>query len=282
MISFLAKYFYIPFIISICLLTSAFAAPNKSFISYLDVGKGEPLVFIHAFPTDQRLWNAQREGLKNHFRVITLDLWGFGQSSPVTGQAMTMTDYAQEVKQLLDQLNIQKAIIGGESMGGYVALAFLEQYPERVTGLILADTQAITDNEETRAKREASAIDILQNGSASFINGFMPKALSKNASEETKQQLLTILQSQAREAFASALRGMALRHDTSQILAQTELPVLIITGEDDILISPEQSLAMHKLAKNSKLVTLKNTAHLANLEQAGAWNQAVIDMFYSR
>lgn len=249
-------------------------------ISYTDIGQGEPLVLIHAFPADQQLWKSQQEGLKNHFRVITLDLWGFGQSTAVDGQAMTMTDYADEVKQLMDQLHIQKAIIGGESMGGYVTLAFLEKYPDLVEGLILSDTQSIADSPEMQSKREATAVDVLENGTTDFINAFMPKALSPNAPEPTKLFLKQILDAQAATAVASASRGMALRRELSDLLSNTLLPILILTGDQDVLISPKQSSDMHKLAKNSQLVVIANAGHLSSLEQSSRWNQAVIDMFY--
>ena len=175
--------------------------------------------------------------------------------------------------------HIQKAIIGGESMGGYVALAFLKQYPERVSGLILSDTQAIADSDEAREKRELSAQDILKNGSAGFINAFMSKALSAHASEESRIYLKSIMDKQPETAMASALRGMGQREDLSYVLAQTSLPVLIITGGDDVVISPKQSDEMRKLAVNSKLVTIENAGHLSSLENPDIWNKAVNEYF---
>jgi pimeloyl-ACP methyl ester carboxylesterase len=273
----------ISIIVGLTVLSNTFAATlytsKNKFISYTDVGLGRPLVLIHAFPTDLRLWDPQQISLQKHFRVISLDLWGFGQSSPVNGQAVTMTDYADEVSSLLEQLQIQKAIIGGESMGGYVALAFLEKYPDKVEGLVLSDTQSIADNEETKTKRETTAIEILQNGTANFISNFLPKALSPNASERTKLFLQNILESEAATAIASASRGMALRKDTSHVLAHSMLPILIITGDQDVLINPEQSRNMHLLAKNSQLIILKNAGHLSSLEQFEQWNEAVINIF---
>ncbi len=248
-------------------------------ISYIEQGRGQPLVLIHAFPTEQKLWMPQQEELKKYFRVITLDLWGFGHSSRTDGQAVTMAIFAEEVKRLLDQLHIHKAIIGGESMGGYVALAFLKQYPERVEGLILSATQSIADSEEAKKKRELTAKTVLEQGSTQFINDFMPKALSPNATVQVRDFLRSILESQAVTGIASALRGMALREDTSRVLAATMLPVLIITGEKDMLISPKQSQDMHELAKNSKLVIIANAGHLSSLEQSEQWNLAVLDFF---
>lgn len=257
------------------LSTSLFA---HSF-SYTDVGEGKPILLIHAFPTDQRLWKPQQDQLKNHFRVITLDLRGFGQTEATDGSAVTMADYAKEVKALLDMLHINKAIIGGESMGGYIALAFLQHYPEAVEGLILADTQSIADTDEIKAKREASARDVLSNGTSAFLAGFMTKALSSHAPEDARVYLKEMVTSQPATAIASALRGMALREDTTQVLAQTMVPMLIITGEEDALISPKQSEIMHGVARNSRLVVIEGAGHLASLEKPVEWNLAIDEMF---
>lgn len=274
-IVFLSSIFYQP---TIEAATHYFSVSKNHSIAYTDQGQGTPLILIHAFPTDKSLWQAQ-QALTNKFRVITLDLWGFGQTDSTDGTAITMSAYADEVKQLMDYLQIKTAIIGGESMGGYITLAFMQKYPSNVSGLILADTQAIADTQEMKSKREASALDVLQNGTDNLINNFMPKALSVTATAETKTYLKQILIKQSPTAIASALRGMALRIDTSDALAASSLPILIITGSDDSLISPEQSSNMHKLAKNSKLVVIPNAGHLANLEKPTEWNQAVINMF---
>jgi pimeloyl-ACP methyl ester carboxylesterase len=258
---------------------TAAASLSSEPISYTDTGTGTPLVLIHAFPSDKKLWDKQVAGLKKSFRVITLDLWGFGQSGKVSGQAVTMADYADEVKQLLDQLHIPQAIVGGESMGGYVALMFLDKYPASVTGLLLSDTQAIADSPEAKAKREATALDILAHGNSGFVAGFMPKALSSQASLQMKQELQAILAAQSPEAMASGLRGMAMREDTSAVLSHSTLPILIITGEEDTLISPQQSQGMNALAKNSKLVVIPAAGHLSSFEQPAAWNDAVIGAF---
>jgi pimeloyl-ACP methyl ester carboxylesterase len=250
-------------------------------IAYTDTGTGIPLVLIHAFPTDKKLWEPQISGLKKSFRVITLDLWGFGQSPKVDGKAVTMREYAAEVKQLLDKLHIHQAIIGGESMGGYVALSFLAKFPDYVSGLVLSDTQSIADSPEAKAKRETTALDILQHGSGNFIQGFMTKALSPAASVELKQELQAILTAQSPEAMASGLRGMALRGDESNVLSHSTLPILIITGAADLLISSQQSQDMHALASNSKLVVIP-AGHLSSFEQPTAWNEAVIAAFSHR
>lgn len=263
-----------------------FQTADNRFISYTDIGHGRPIILIHSFPTDRRIWEPARNEIEDIFRdsrifrIISIDLWGFGQSSSVNGQAITMSDYVDEVSQLLDHLDIKSAIVGGESMGGYIALAFLEKFPKKVEGLILSDTQSIADSPETKAKREATAVDVIEHGTENLINEFISKALSPNVSEKTRMFLKYVLEKQDRMAIASALRGMALRHDTSNILANSSLPILILTGEKDMVISPQQSQNMHALAKNSKLIVIPNAGHLSSLEQPKKWINAVIDMFY--
>ncbi len=276
--------FIIPFTI---VHAKTFQTSDNRFISYTDVGHGRPIVLIHAFPTDNRLFELTSREIETVndskvFRIISIDLSGFGNSSLITenGEAITMSDYASELNELLAFLKIQSAVIGGESMGGYVALAFLDKFPNKVEGLILSSTQAIADSPETKEKREATAIDVMENGTEKLIKDFMTKALSPNAPETTKLFLQYILEKQDNMAVASALRGMALRTDTSHLLANSSLPILIMAGEDDAIISPSQSQNMHVLAKNSKLVIFPHTGHLASMEQPNKWINEVIDMFY--
>lgn len=273
-------------LLSLLALTSVtFASDSRkkqtNHISYSDVGRGEPLVLIHAYPLDKRLWKPQQDSLAQHFRVITLDLWGFGQSTAGQGQVISMDNYANEIKQLLDLLHIKKAIIGGESMGGYVSLAFLKHYPERVKGLILSDTNSISLNQQQKESYYQTANDILAKGSNNFIQGFLPKAVSKNASQQTRNYLFKIMNEQAPAAMAAAFKGIADRSNTSTVLNESSIPVLIITGQEDQVLPPQQSSDMHHLARNSRLIVISGAGHLSNLEKPTEWNRAVIDMFYS-
>lgn len=250
-------------------------------LSYTDNGSGKSLVLIHAFPFDSRLWQNQISQLQKHFRVISVDLLGFGNSAPANtdGTAITMNRYAEQVHSLLTSLHITHPIIGGESMGGYVSLAYLKNYPNDVGGLILADTQSVADTFEQQTQREIAAIDILEHGSENFIERFLLKALSENADYETRVFARTIMLNQNKNALASALRGMALREDTSDVLKNTHVPILILSGDQDGVISPKQSEAMHQLAKNSRYEVIHNAGHLSNLEQPDQWNDAVVQMF---
>jgi len=271
------------------LLFSLFAAdaapthptPNKDgLISYVERGQGEPLVLIHAFPLDQRMWEPQKEALSKYFRVIAVDLYGFGTSPKTNGKVVTMAEYADQVKKLLDYLQIKKAIIGGESMGGYVTLAFLAKYPHSASGAILANTQSIPDSAETKVKREEAINEVLQNGTPKYVASFMPKIFTDTVSPQISDFIKKIAEQQSPLGIVSALRGMMMRENTSSILPTLNIPILIITGDQDQIISPRQSEYMHSLAKYSKLIVIQKAGHLSNLEQAARWNAAVTDRFY--
>lgn len=249
-------------------------------ISYSDKGEGTPLVLIHAFPADKQLWVPQQEGLASTFRIISIDLAGFGKSKATDGKAVSMREYAQEVKSLLDYLHINKAIIGGESMGGYVVLEFLNQYPEATQGVILSNTQTIADSPEEKQKRETVALDVLQNGTSGLIEKFLPKTMSPDAPKEKQAFLKAIFEKQAATGLASALRGMGQRNDNTLLLQNAHVPILIITGDKDQVISTEQSEKMHQLIPNSHLIVLHGAGHLTNVERSNEWNQAVIQTFH--
>lgn len=274
------------FFLLICLLlsiSSVIAAPasditKKNPINFSDIGTGPVLVLIHPFAVDSRFWNPQQP-LTQKFRVITFDLWGFGLSSTTDGKAVTMEKYAMEVKQLLDQLHIEKAIIAGESMGGYVAIAFFKKYPTMVNGLVLSDTSSSADTPQNKTLREKDAVGLIKNGSKYFIENYLPKLLSQSASDQSLMDLKALVNKQQPNGFASAIRGIAQREDTTDVLKRTSLPVLIITGSADAIISPDESKNMHKITKNSQLIILDGAGHFSSFEQPDKWNQAVIDMF---
>ena len=131
------------------------ASINDVSISYRDEGRGKPLVFLHAFPLSQRMWDDQLAAFVGSFRVITLDWRGFGESS--LAESSEMTDFAADLEGLLEWLKIDQAVICGLSMGGYAAFRFFETCSHRIEALILADTRATPDTEEGRANRMVMA-----------------------------------------------------------------------------------------------------------------------------
>jgi pimeloyl-ACP methyl ester carboxylesterase len=253
---------------------------KEKYIEYSVIGQGKPLVLIHPFPSDSEIYKPQQEGLSDTFQIILINLYGFGKSEDTDGSLVLMSEYADQIAIVLDKLDLKNAIIGGESMGGYVALAFLDKYPQRVAGLVLSNTNSLAEKPEGHAKRQAAIDQILRDGPTQYVLDFLPKALSKNASEEAVEFLKQILLRQRTNGMVSAIRSMDTRNDTTEALKKTETPVLVITSELDIVVNPVETSDMAKIAKNSRLVTIPKTGHLTSLEQPQIWNDAIRDYFY--
>ena len=149
---------------------------NGLSITYRDEGSGLPLIFLHAFPLNQTMWDDQSSELKKHCRVVTLDLRGFGQSSAPPGR-FSMDQMAADVRGLMSVLDIEKAVLVGLSMGGYIALAFYRNYPEAVRALVLADTRASADTHEARLRRLKSAEKVKTAGSKAIADDMVPLLL---------------------------------------------------------------------------------------------------------
>ncbi|CAG0937741.1 3-oxoadipate enol-lactonase [Thermoflexales bacterium] len=248
-------------------------------IEYDDIGNGVPLLLIHGFPLDRTLWRTQIAGLSQIFRVIAPDLRGFGQSSDTDGEAVTMDQYAADLKSLLDSVNVKQAVVGGISMGGYIALAFYAQYPDRVKGLILANTRAIPDAEEGKQSRLANAQKVGEAGSSFLVETMAPKMLGSAAKPEIEIAVRSMMARQHAPGVMSALRGMAVRPDRTTLLRFATVPTLIVSGSEDALIPPADSEAMQALMPNSRLVIIPDAGHLSNLDKADAFNHVVREFY---
>jgi pimeloyl-ACP methyl ester carboxylesterase len=248
-------------------------------IEYDDIGNGVPLLLIHGFPLDRTLWRTQIAGLSQIFRVIAPDLRGFGQSSDTDGEAVTMDQYAADLKSLLDSVNVKQAVVGGISMGGYIALAFYAQYADRVKGLILANTRAIPDSEEGKQSRLANAQKVGKAGSSFLVETMAPKMLGPAAKPEIEIAVRSMMARQRAAGVMSALRGMAARPDRTTLLRFATVPALIVSGSADALIPPGDSETMHALIPNSRLVIIPDAGHLSNLDKADAFNHVVREFY---
>ncbi len=248
-------------------------------IEYDDIGNGVPLLLIHGFPHDRTLWRPQIAGLSQIYRVIAPDLRGFGQSSDTSGEAVSMEQYATDLKSLLDSLNVKQAAIGGISMGGYIALAFYAQYADRVKGLILANTRAVPDSDEGKQARLANADKVAEVGPSFLVDTMAPKMLGPAAKSETEIAVRSMMARQRAGGIMSALRGMAARPDRTALLRFATTPILILSGSADVLIPPSDSEAMHALIPNSRLVIIPDAGHLSNLDKVDAFNHMVREFY---
>jgi 3-oxoadipate enol-lactonase len=252
-------------------------------IHYHDEGEGLPVIFIHAFALNQTMWREQITALKSQYRSITLDLRGFGHSD-VVDEPSLMNQMASDVHELMKVLAIDKAILVGLSMGGYIALAFYRNFPEAVLALVLADTRATADTAEAKANRLSSAEKALREGSAAIADETTPKLLGDttlNSNAELVKFVHSIQASNSPIGIAAAQRGMAARVDSTDILSQINCPVLVIVGSEDKLTPPAEAEVIHKGIDNSKLLIIENSGHLSNMETPDEFNRALVGFFES-
>lgn len=244
-------------------------------LAYTDTGLGLPVVLLHGYPFNRTLWNEQVSALSNGYRVITPDLRGLGESESRPGPA-TMNRMAQDVAALLDHLEISRAVIGGLSMGGYVALAFYKQFPSRVRALILADTRAQADTEEGQLTRHQQAEKALAEGMAGIADAMLPKLLTPETVSkrpEVVKRVRDMMLKTKPEGAAGALLGMAEREDLTSMLSQITCPTLILVGQEDPITPVQDSEKMHREIAGSRLVVIENASHVSNVERTEQFNE---------
>jgi len=248
-------------------------------IAYRDEGTGQPVIFLHAFPLNQRMWHEQSEALKPKFRVITLDLRGFGESrSHQSGYSLE--DMASDVRGLMRHLSIERAVLIGLSMGGYISMAFYRRYPEAVRALVLSDTRTVADTEEGRAKRFQSAQKAEREGSAAIARDMTAVLLGPTSLKERPNiaaRVTRIAESNPPSGIAAAQRAMAGRPDSTSLMAQARVPVLLICGSEDTLSPPSEMETMQKNIPKATLKIIERAGHLSNLEQPDRFNEILLE-----
>jgi pimeloyl-ACP methyl ester carboxylesterase len=246
-------------------------------IKYEVRGSGPALLLLHAFPLNLFMWDPQAEALSARHRVARFDARGFG-GSDLGSEPFTMERIADDAAAVLDALAVEKAVVGGCSMGGYAALAFARRHPRRLAGLLLQDTRAGADSAETKAYRAALAARVLAEGAVVAVEAFLPKLLGETA-HSTRPALVALVRERIlaapREAIAGALHGLAARSDSSATLGAIRVPTLVLVGEEDVLTPPSEAEAMAAAIPNARLERIPHAGHLANLENPEAVNAAL-------
>ena len=257
------------------------AVVNGGEIFYVDVGisKATPIVLIHGFPFSHEMWDPQIEVLQKRFRVIAYDLRGHGKSGVGDGQ-YTLEFFVDDLLGLLDHLKIERAVLCGLSMGGYIALRTVERNPERVRGLILADTQAKADSNEAKLKRAAAIKSVKANGVKAYAEDFVksvfaPQTLANN--KAAVEKIRRIIQSNSSLGICGALLALASRTETTEALSGIKVPTLILVGEHDALTPPSASQEMRNKIPNSEIHVIPNAAHMSNLENSKEFNKHLLD-----
>lgn len=257
---------------------------NGLHLDYREEGSGVPLLLIHGYPLSAAIWHAQLEGLRDTAHMVTPDLRGFGDSQASEG-IYTMDLLAEDCAALLDALGVtQPAVIGGISMGGYVAFAFYRKYPARVAGLILTGTRAIPDSPDGKLNRERTADLAQREGSTAIARAMLPKMFAPGiyaGRPELPRQLREVMEKASVNGIVGALLGMRDRPDSTPTLAQITCPTLILHGAEDQLIPLAEAEAMSAAIHGARLAVIPNAGHMPQLEQPELYNQAMRAFLHS-
>jgi len=226
--------------------------------AYEQRGNGTPLVLIHGFPLDGRVWNNVAPLLEDRFELLIPDLRGFGMSTTGNDQP-SMDMYARDIANMLDYFGFEKATMVGHSMGGYVALAFAKQYPNRISGLGLVSSQAIADSPERKQGRYDTAAQVEEKG----VNVVADSMTAKfTANIELQRVAREIILKQNVQGVAHALRAMAERKDAMVWLSSFSFPVVILHGDDDQLIPIDRAREIKGSIPHAHFVELKGAGHV--------------------
>jgi len=249
---------------------------NGAEIFYTDTGdkSATPIVLIHGFPFNSDMWRPQIDLLKDSYRVITYDVRGHGRSDVGDGQ-YTLEMFVDDLIALLDYLQLEKVVLCGLSMGGYIALRAVERNPERCHALILSDTTSNADSNEAKLRRAASIKTIKSTGARPYAEEFPKAVLSPHTflkGSGVVETVKSMIQSNSTLGICGALLAMAARTETTPSLPKISVPTLILVGREDKTTPPELSEKMHQLIPNSELQIVSNAAHLSNLENPEEFN----------
>ncbi len=260
------------------------ATINNFQLDYRNEGRGLPVIFFHAFPLNQTMWDEQLAAFREQYQVITFDWRGFGASEMTSDEPLQMSQLAADARALLQHLGIEKAVIVGLSMGGYAALAFYREYREMALALVLADTRATADTEEARERRLQSAAKAERQGAAAIADDVVPGLLGATTlanKPEIVSRVRAMVTATSPLAIAAGQRGMAARQDSADLLAQISCPTLIIVGAEDTLSPVAEAEFTRNGIAGAKLAVIEQAGHLANLEQPQEFNKALMEFLSS-
>jgi pimeloyl-ACP methyl ester carboxylesterase len=253
-------------------------------LAYDARGEGTTLVLLHAFPFTRQMWSLQHEGLTSGLRLLTPDLPGFGES-PSSQDEPGVGVMAQGVLGLLDGLGLDRVVLGGLSMGGYVAMEMLRRRPGIAQGLVLADTKASADAPAAADNRLRMAELLEQSGNPRvLVHDVLPTLVgetTRNLHPETLAWLREIVEGTDPLAAAWAQRAMAARPDSFETLRQVRVPTLVLVGDEDRLTPPAEAEVMAEAIPGARLAVLEGVGHLSAAERPGAFNGLVADFVLS-
>jgi len=247
-------------------------------ISYTDSGEGRAIILLHGFLENKKMWQDYAAFFYENYRIITIDLLGHGESECL-GYVHEMEENARAVNAVLENLKIEKAIILGHSMGGYIGLAFAELYPEKLQKLVLLNSTSKEDTAEKKLNRTRAIKAVKQN-----YTSFVSMAIANLFSENNRERLANEIEKVKTEALktplqgiVASLEGMKIRKDRENILKRNLFPVLLILGKKDPVLNYDESISQIKNT-NAQLVSFED-GHMSQIENKEDLKKVLSDFF---
>lgn len=261
---------------------------RSSVLSYEIYGKGQPVVLLHGFGEDSRIWDEQVSFLKGHCQLVVPDLPGSGKSGllqPLSDkEPVTIETYADCIHVLLQSAAITQCIMLGHSMGGYITLAFAEKYPQTLKAYGLVHSTAFADTEEKKKARERG-IELIENyGAHAFLKNTIPNLFSESYKRRSPERVTKLIEETiqfSKEALQQYYRAMILRPDRTYVLKSNRLPVLFVIGTEDIAAPVADVLQQVSLPEISYIYVLPDTGHMGMWESADQLNQLLLTFINS-
>lgn len=250
---------------------------NGLFVKTTGNNKNTPIIFVHGFPFDHSMWNKQLKGLSKDFYCISYDVRGLGKS--YVGDAQyTMEAFKDDLFSVMAELEIDKAVLCGLSMGGYITLRAVEFDQNRFLALILCDTKSEADNDKTKIARAGAINKINVEGLASFIDGFVPPLFAEEAHKDNKSVFESTIDKAKHnnpQGVKGSLFAMLSRTNTTPFLKKIKIPTLVLVGAQDKLTTPQVMRTLHEKIKDSEFGITPRAGHMAPMENADFVNDMI-------
>jgi pimeloyl-ACP methyl ester carboxylesterase len=259
-----------------------FITYNHKNIYYRKYGSGKPVMLVHGFGEDGTIWNNQIAALQNHYLLLIPDLPGSGKSEMLTENNISIADYAEVLKAILAEEKISECSMLGHSMGGYIALAFAEKYPEALNGLGLVHSTAYADTDLKITTRKKAIEFIQANGSQAFLKTSTPNLFFDKAKNKTAiDNLIAEGENFSQAALVQYYNAMIGRKDTTAVLKNFGKPILFIIGQYDQAVPFADSMQQTYLPSYAFIHILRSSAHIGMLEETDKTNKILASFLQS-